>query len=142
VVGVYLRELSCETHNGGEFKGEFPKALGGNQRVHILPTAHAPLLRFKSFTTYPASVTEASWSGVRKTGTGPLLTLVFALIVSEVALENLPNAEVSEKIDNYAASVHVGASILPRVIDGPVKTLLPTLGLDVESSDKSEVSGP
>ncbi|HKS66511.1 MAG TPA: helix-turn-helix domain-containing protein [Candidatus Acidoferrales bacterium] len=38
--GVSLRDLVWQTDNGGEFKGDFPKALGGSQHVRIPPSAH------------------------------------------------------------------------------------------------------
>ncbi|MGH9690330.1 MAG: hypothetical protein ACRD4C_04400 [Candidatus Acidiferrales bacterium] len=38
--GVSLRDLVWQTNNGGEFKGDFPKALGDSQHVCIPPTAH------------------------------------------------------------------------------------------------------
>jgi transposase len=38
--GVSLRDLVWQTDNGGEFKGEFPKALGDSQHVRIPPAAH------------------------------------------------------------------------------------------------------
>ncbi|MGH9770279.1 MAG: hypothetical protein ACRD4Q_01030 [Candidatus Acidiferrales bacterium] len=38
--GVSLRDLVWQTDNGGEFKGDFPKALGQSQHVRIPPSAH------------------------------------------------------------------------------------------------------
>ena len=38
--GVSLRDLAWQTDNGGEFKGDFPKALGDSQHVLIPPAAH------------------------------------------------------------------------------------------------------
>ena len=38
--GVALRDLVWQTDNGGEFKGDFPKALGDSQHVRIPPAAH------------------------------------------------------------------------------------------------------
>ena len=38
--GVSLRDLVWQTDNGGEFKGDFPKALGDSQQVRIPPAAH------------------------------------------------------------------------------------------------------
>src|SRR6201988_2539273 len=38
--GVSLRDLVWQTDNGGEFKGDFPKALGDSQPVRIPPAAH------------------------------------------------------------------------------------------------------
>lgn len=38
--GVSLRDLVWQTDNGGEFKGDFPKALGNSQHVRIPPSAH------------------------------------------------------------------------------------------------------
>ncbi len=38
--GVSLRDLVWQTDNGGEFKGDFPKALGHSQHVRIPPAAH------------------------------------------------------------------------------------------------------
>jgi transposase len=38
--GVSLRDLVWQTDNGGEFKGDFPKALGYSQHVRIPPSAH------------------------------------------------------------------------------------------------------
>jgi transposase len=38
--GVSLRDLVWQTDNGGEFKGDFPKALGKSQHVRIPPAAH------------------------------------------------------------------------------------------------------
>ena len=38
--GVSLRDLVWQTDNGGEFKGDFPKALGDSQHVRIPPAAH------------------------------------------------------------------------------------------------------
>jgi transposase len=38
--GVSLRDLVWQTDNGGEFKGDFPKALGSSQHVRIPPSAH------------------------------------------------------------------------------------------------------
>ena len=38
--GVSLRDLVWQTDNGGEFKGNFPKALGDSQHVRIPPAAH------------------------------------------------------------------------------------------------------
>ena len=38
--GVSLRALVWQTDNGGEFKGDFPKALGDSQHVRIPPAAH------------------------------------------------------------------------------------------------------
>jgi transposase len=38
--GVSLRDLAWQTDNGGEFKGEFPEALGDSQHVRIPPAAH------------------------------------------------------------------------------------------------------
>jgi transposase-like protein len=38
--GVSLRDLVWQTDNGGEFKGDFPAALGGSQHVRIPPAAH------------------------------------------------------------------------------------------------------
>ncbi|MGH9738579.1 MAG: hypothetical protein ACRD4X_08315 [Candidatus Acidiferrales bacterium] len=38
--GVSLRDLVWQTDNGGEFKGDFPKALGDSQHVRIPPSAH------------------------------------------------------------------------------------------------------
>ncbi len=35
-----LRDLVWQTDNGGEFKGDFPKALGDSQHVRIPPAAH------------------------------------------------------------------------------------------------------
>ena len=37
---VSLRDLVWQTDNGGEFKGDFPKALGDSQHVLIPPAAH------------------------------------------------------------------------------------------------------
>lgn len=37
---VSLRDLVWQTDNGGEFKGEFPNALGDSQHVRIPPSAH------------------------------------------------------------------------------------------------------
>ena len=39
--GVSLRDLVWQTDNGGEFKGDFPNALGDSQHVLIPPAAHA-----------------------------------------------------------------------------------------------------
>lgn len=44
--GVSLRDLLWQTDNGGEFKGDFPQALGPSQHVRIPPAAH----------TYPSDV--------------------------------------------------------------------------------------
>ena len=38
--GIALRDLVWQTDNGGEFKGDFPKALGDSQHVRIPPGAH------------------------------------------------------------------------------------------------------
>jgi transposase len=38
--GVSLRDLVWQTDNGGEFKGDFPQALGPSQHVRIPPAAH------------------------------------------------------------------------------------------------------
>ena len=38
--GVSLRDLVWQTDNGGEFKGDFPRALGDSQHVRIPPAAH------------------------------------------------------------------------------------------------------
>jgi hypothetical protein len=38
--GVSLRDLVWQTDNGGEFKGDFPEALGDSQHVRIPPAAH------------------------------------------------------------------------------------------------------
>ncbi len=38
--GVSLRDLVWQTDNGGEFKGDFSKALGDSQHVRIPPAAH------------------------------------------------------------------------------------------------------
>jgi transposase len=38
--GVCLRDLVWQTDNGGEFKGDFPKALADSQQVRIPPAAH------------------------------------------------------------------------------------------------------
>ncbi|MGH9858998.1 MAG: helix-turn-helix domain-containing protein, partial [Candidatus Acidiferrales bacterium] len=38
--GVSLRDLLWQTDNGGEFKGDFPQALGDSQHVRIPPAAH------------------------------------------------------------------------------------------------------
>jgi transposase len=38
--GVCLRDLVWQTDNGGEFKGDFPQALGDSQHVRIPPAAH------------------------------------------------------------------------------------------------------
>ena len=38
--GVSLRDLVWQTDNGGEFKGDFPAALGDSQHVLIPPAAH------------------------------------------------------------------------------------------------------
>jgi transposase len=38
--GVSLRDLVWQTDNGGEFKGDFPAALGASQHVRIPPAAH------------------------------------------------------------------------------------------------------
>ena len=38
--GICLRDLVWQTDNGGEFKGDFPKALGHSQHVLIPPAAH------------------------------------------------------------------------------------------------------
>ena len=38
--GISLRDLVWQTDNGGEFKGDFPKALGDSQHVRIPPAAH------------------------------------------------------------------------------------------------------
>jgi transposase len=38
--GVSLRDLVWQTDNGGEFRGDFPKALGDSQHVRIPPAAH------------------------------------------------------------------------------------------------------
>ena len=38
--GVSLRDLVWQTDNGGEFKGDFPTALGDSQHVRIPPAAH------------------------------------------------------------------------------------------------------
>jgi len=38
--GVSLRDLVWQTDNGGEFKGDFPSALGASQHVRIPPAAH------------------------------------------------------------------------------------------------------
>ena len=38
--GVSLPDLVWQTDNGGEFKGEFPRALGDSQHVRIPPAAH------------------------------------------------------------------------------------------------------
>jgi len=35
--GISLRDLVWQTDNGGEFKGDFPKALGDSQHVRIRP---------------------------------------------------------------------------------------------------------
>jgi hypothetical protein len=44
--GISLRDLVWQTDNGGEFKGDFPKALGDCQHLRIPPAAH----------TYPSDV--------------------------------------------------------------------------------------
>jgi transposase len=38
--GVSLRDLVWQTDDGGEFKGDFPKALGDSQHERIPPAAH------------------------------------------------------------------------------------------------------
>jgi len=38
--GISLRDLAWQTDNGGEFKGDFPAALGDSQHVRIPPAAH------------------------------------------------------------------------------------------------------
>jgi hypothetical protein len=38
--GVSLRDLVWQTDNGGEFKGDFSKALGDSQHMRIPPAAH------------------------------------------------------------------------------------------------------
>jgi transposase len=38
--GISLRDLVWQTDNGGEFRGDFPKALGDSQHVRIPPAAH------------------------------------------------------------------------------------------------------
>jgi len=38
--GISLRDPVWQTDNGGEFKGDFPKALGDSQHVRIPPAAH------------------------------------------------------------------------------------------------------
>jgi len=38
--GISLRDLLWQTDNGGECKGDFPKALGDSQHVRIPPAAH------------------------------------------------------------------------------------------------------
>jgi transposase-like protein len=38
--GISLRDLVWQTDNGGEFKGQFPAALGDSQHVRIPPAAH------------------------------------------------------------------------------------------------------
>lgn len=38
--GISLRDLVWQTDNGGEFKGDFPSALGDSQHVRIPPAAH------------------------------------------------------------------------------------------------------
>jgi len=38
--GISLRDLVWQTDNGGEFKGDFPAALGDSQHVRIPPAAH------------------------------------------------------------------------------------------------------
>ena len=38
--GISLRDLVWQTDNGGEFKGDFPHALGDSQHVRIPPAAH------------------------------------------------------------------------------------------------------
>jgi transposase len=38
--GVSLRDLVWQTDNGGEFKADFPRALGDSQHVRIPPSAH------------------------------------------------------------------------------------------------------
>src|SRR5207245_8371871 len=38
--GVSLRDLVWQTDNGGEFKGDFPKALAASQHVRSPPAAH------------------------------------------------------------------------------------------------------
>jgi transposase len=38
--GVSLRDLVWQTDHGGEFMGDFPKALGDSQHVRIPPAAH------------------------------------------------------------------------------------------------------
>lgn len=38
--GIRLRDLVWQTDNGGEFKGDFPKALGDSQHVRNPPAAH------------------------------------------------------------------------------------------------------
>jgi transposase len=38
--GVSLRDVVWQTDNGGEFKGDFPAALGDSQHVRIPPAAH------------------------------------------------------------------------------------------------------
>jgi transposase len=38
--GISLRDLVWQTDNGGEFKGQFPQALGDSQHVRIPPAAH------------------------------------------------------------------------------------------------------
>jgi hypothetical protein len=38
--GMSLRDLVWQTDNGGEFKGDFPAALGDSQHVRIPPAAH------------------------------------------------------------------------------------------------------
>jgi transposase len=38
--GISLRDLVWQTDNGGEFKGDFPNALGDSQHVRIPPAAH------------------------------------------------------------------------------------------------------
>jgi transposase len=38
--GISLRDLVWQTDNGGEFQGDFPKALGDSQHVRIPPAAH------------------------------------------------------------------------------------------------------
>ena len=38
--GISLQDLVWQTDNGGEFKGDFPAALGDSQHVRIPPAAH------------------------------------------------------------------------------------------------------
>jgi hypothetical protein len=38
--GVSLRDLTWQTDNGSEFKGDFPKVLADSRHVHIPPAAH------------------------------------------------------------------------------------------------------
>lgn len=56
---------------------------------------HGYGFNLRNVTPYPPSVTDTFCAGATFTGTGPLVALVFLSIVSDVALENVPKAEIS-----------------------------------------------